>query len=186
MPDPSSRPVGGTGTGQSPCGWSHTAMTEAVQRLAKSEAANVAQALAAVSEAVWWITVTDASLARRSPHAYDTALGALDPAARQATQYLLAGLRFVRNQAGYRADPADFVHPRPGPGPGSGENVPPAAWTWHTAPHMAAVVTGQRARERPPSLYREYRAHLAGRLVTETITQATAFLTRVYETARHH
>ena len=44
----------------------------------------------------------------------------------------LAGLRFVRNQMGYRADPADFICPQPIPS-GAGD-APVAAWTWNPVP----------------------------------------------------
>jgi hypothetical protein len=174
-------PAAGQHAEQTPPGWSFTAMAEAVQRLAKAEAANLAQALAAVSEAVWWVTVTDAALARSSPYAYDHMLATLDPASRRATMNTLAGLRFIRNQAGYHADPADFIRPRPGTG--NTDDLPPAAWTWHPAPHTAGAVPRQGKKARDPSLYREYRAQLAGQPVTQSISEAAAFLAQVHECA---
>ena len=50
-------------------------------------------------------------MSRRHPGAYRRALAALDPAARRAVEGSLAGLRFIRGQLGYSADPGDFIQP---------------------------------------------------------------------------
>ena len=65
-------------------------------------------------------------MTRRCPAAYGRALAALDPAERRALERSLAGLRFIRSQLGYFADPGDFVQPAPG--------TPAIAWTWRSLP----------------------------------------------------
>ena len=128
--------------------WSLTATSEALRRLAAASAADVPQAVAAATEAVWWVTLADAAMTRCHPGAYGTALAALDPAARRAVEGSFAGLRFIRGQLGYHADPGDFIQPQAAPGSGS---TPPSAWAWASltppAPHCGT------AREASP--YRE-------------------------------
>jgi glyoxalase superfamily protein len=51
------------------------------------------RALAVIGEAVWWITMVDATLVRHHPGAYDTVLAAHTPAERQRIVEALAGLR---------------------------------------------------------------------------------------------
>lgn len=42
-----------------------TAMSDALRRLAQASAAPTPQAVAAATEAVWWVTTVDAALTRR-------------------------------------------------------------------------------------------------------------------------
>jgi hypothetical protein len=149
--------------------WSVAAMTEALRRLAAATAADVPQAIAAGTEAVWWIIAVDAAMSRRHPGEYRRALASLDPAARRAVEGSLAGLRFIRGQLGYCADPADFIQPAPTAGP-------PARWTWADVPPPAP----QRGSARDVSPYREYRAHLAGRPVAEILGRAAGFLCQAH------
>jgi hypothetical protein len=71
-----------------------------------------AEAVAAATEAVWWITTADA-MSRRRQAVYGHVLTALDPAARRAVEVSLTGLRFIRGQLGGNADPADFLEGGP-------------------------------------------------------------------------
>lgn len=73
-------------TGETALGCSVTAMAETVQRLSSAAAMDLPQALAVISEAVWWVTIVDATMIRYHHGAYDHALAALDPAARQAAE----------------------------------------------------------------------------------------------------
>jgi hypothetical protein len=91
--------------------WAVVAMTEVTQRLARLRPLAWAQSFAVISEAVWWVTIVDATLVRHHPEAYDDALSArLDE--RPCIEETFAGLRFVRNQLGYNSDPADFIWPQ--------------------------------------------------------------------------
>lgn len=92
---PESVPAAGNGT----LACSVTAMAEALRRLAAASATDVPRAIAAATEAVWWITAVDAAMNRRHPGEYRRALAALDPAARRAIEGSLTGLRFISRPA---------------------------------------------------------------------------------------
>ena len=53
-----------------------------------------------VSDAVWWVTIVDATLVRHHPDAYDAVMTGQVPAQRALVEGTLAGLRFVRNRIG--------------------------------------------------------------------------------------
>ena len=174
-PERQDSPDAGHLDGGSALAWSLTAMSDALARLAAATAADAPQALAAATEAVWWITAVDAAMTRHHPRAYDRALATLDPAARKATQRSLIGLRYVRSQLGTHADPADFVQPQP---TSSGRPLA-LAWTWQPL----SPSRPQRTTAREPSPYREYRAQLAGRPLAEALSQAAGFLSQAHATA---
>jgi hypothetical protein len=155
--------------------WSLIAMSDALRRLAAASAADIPQAVAAATEAVWWVTLADAAMTRCHPGAYGTALAALDPAARRAVEGSFAGLRFVRGQLGYHADPGDFIQPQPAPGGGT---APPSAWTWASLPPLPP----HRGTAREASPYREYRAELDGRPLSQTLARAADFLSQAHAT----
>jgi len=156
--------------------WSLTAMSEALRRLAAASAADVPQAVAAATEAVWWVTLADAAMIRGHPGAYGAALAALDPAARRAVEGSFAGFRFIRGQLGYHADPGDFIQPQAAPGGGS---APPSAWAWAPLPPPPP----HRGAAREASPYREYRAYLAGRPLGQALGRAAGFLSQAHATA---
>ena len=58
--------------------WSVTAMSEAAGRLAIARDWDAVRLAAAVAEAVWWVTLVDATLVRYHPHAYEAALAGKD------------------------------------------------------------------------------------------------------------
>lgn len=60
--------------------WSITAMTEAAGRLARARAWDLPRAVAAVSEATWWVTVVDATLVRATTLTSTTACWQASPA----------------------------------------------------------------------------------------------------------
>jgi hypothetical protein len=131
-----------------------------------------ANGFAVISEAVWWVTMVDATLMRYRPGIYNRVLARQDPAQRQVTEDTFAGLRFVRNRMGYDTDPTDFIQPldsRPGAG-----RI--AAWTWRPLPEPTLASLTPRAREWEMTRYRAYQAQLAGQPIGETFSQATAFL----------
>jgi len=150
--------------------WSVTAMTCALRRVDEASAADLPQAIAAATEAMWWVTAVDAAMARHHPAAYGRALAALDPAARRAVEKTFAGLRFIRSQLGHSADPGDFIQRGPAPG------APGATWMWRPVPPPPP----QRGRARETSPYREYRTQLAGRPLAEALTRGAGFLSSTY------
>src|SRR5438046_3411292 len=111
--------MGDLKAGASALGWSITAMSDATERLARVRAADRARAFAVISEAVWWVTIVDATLVRHHLDAYDTVLAGHNPAQRELTEETLAGLRFVRNRIGDEADLDEFIEPG-GDGPDDG------------------------------------------------------------------
>jgi hypothetical protein len=170
---------GGRQTGEAALAWSVAAMADTAWRLADAGALDLPHALALVNEAVWWVTIVDATMIRYHREAYGRALAVLEPAARQAVEGTFAGLRFVRNQMGYRIDPASFIEPPPGPG-GTG-TAPLAGWTWKPVPAPGQVPP--RRRTWVTTRYREYQARLVGRPVGEVIAQAATFLSQVHAVA---
>jgi hypothetical protein len=72
------------------------------------------------------------TMVRHHAEVYDAALAGQSPAQRQLIEATLAGLRFVRNQAGSEADLAEFIQAAaPGPGAGHGRIT---GWRWKPVP----------------------------------------------------
>jgi hypothetical protein len=160
--------------GASALQWSVTAMSETTGRLPRTRAEDRPRAFAVISEAVWWITIVDATLVRHHPDAYDSVLAGLAPAERQLTEGILAGLRFVRNRIGDEADLAEFIEPG-GAGPGAGEGRI-RGWTWKPVPVPALGSLPQRAQAWEMTRYQAYQAQLAGHTVGATFGRAAEFL----------
>jgi len=155
--------------------WSIIAMRETTERLGKVRARDRPQAFAVIGEAVWWVTIVDATLVRYHPEAYDRALAGLPTAQRLVTEGTFAGLRFVRNRMGYHADHSDFIQPLAGTD-GDGD-APITDWTWKTLPAPSMESMGPRGQAWEMSRYRCYQNRLAGHTVGETFELAAAFLT---------
>ncbi len=162
-------------------GWSITAMQETTGRLVRASGWDLADGYAVISEAVWWVTMVDATLVRYQPDAYNSCLARQGPARRRVTEDIFGGLRFVRNQMGYHVDHADFIVPAEGPAM-TGALV--ATWRWRPVPEPALEVLTPRAQDWEITRYRAYQAQLAGRPIGEVISQATAFLCLAAGTSR--
>ncbi len=147
--------------------WSVTAMTEATGRLATAREWDLPHLAAAVAEAVWWVTLVDATLVRYHPRDYEVALASGD-VRRRKTEQALEGLRYVRNQLGKSADPAGFVCLASGDGT--------AIWTWRPQPEPRLGELTPRARQWELSRYRAYQERLAGRGVARIFIRCTDFL----------
>jgi hypothetical protein len=154
--------------------WTITAMRETTERLLRARNWDQPHAFAAISEAVWWVTMVDATLVRYHPDTYDAALASLGTQERRVIEGTFGGLRFVRNWMGYHVDHADFIRPRPSPG--SRGVGPVAGWTWRSLPRPVLALLPARGQEWEMTRYREYQAHLAGKLVGDTFRRAAAFL----------
>jgi hypothetical protein len=154
--------------------WAITAMSETAERLPRMRAGDRPRALTVIGEAVWWVTLVDATLVRHHPDAYDATLAGQSPAQRELTEGTLAGLRFVRNQIGHGADLAGFI----GPGalaPGAGERRI-TGWAWKPVPEPELASLPRRGRAWEMTRYRAYQAHLAGHIIGESTGRAAAFL----------
>src|SRR6516164_5328598 len=116
----------------SPLGWAIIAMRDTTERLGKVRASDRPQAFAVIGEAVWWVTIVDATLVRYHPEAYEQTLAEMPGLRRRLTEDTFAGLRFVRNRMGYYTDHSDFIRPKPSD-EGRGD-APIAEWTWKPLP----------------------------------------------------
>jgi hypothetical protein len=167
--------MGDPAAGASALQWSITAMGETAARLPGVGVWDRGRAFAALGEAVWWITIVDATLVRHHPAAYDGVMASQAVTERRLIEGTLAGLRFVRNRIGSETDLADFI--RPGVrGPGAGR-ARVTGWTWMQMPAPAVQSLPPRARTWEMTRYHGYRAQLAGRTTGETFGRAVAFLT---------
>jgi hypothetical protein len=178
--------------GLSALDWSIAAMADATGRLARGRASDLPRGLAAISEAVWWVTIVDATLVRYHPDTYDEVLAAQLPAEGKLIEDILGGLRFVRNRMGQYLDPADFICPLAlkGARAGSADPDSPAGvsgparpgedsitcWTWKALPEPALDSLPPRGQAWEMARYRAYQATLAGNPVGEVFDRAAAFL----------
>ncbi len=154
--------------------WSVTAMNDSTERLSRVIAWDRPRALAAIGEAVWWVTIVDATLVRHHLDAYDGAMASQAPAERQLTEETLAGLRFVRNQIGDEADLAEFINPdQTSPDQGNGHIT---GWTWKPVPEPRRTPDALRGQAWQMTRHQAYQARLAGHTIAETFTRAAAFL----------
>lgn len=151
--------------------WTMTAMTDAGERFARAAAWDRPRALAAVSEATWWVTIVDATVVRYYPRAYDAVLAGQPAEYRRVTEETLAGLRYVRNQMGH-LDPAAFI--RAAGRRGSSGRA--AGWVWNPLPEPAVDSLSERGHEWEMTRYRAYQARLADHDVAETFALTTSFL----------
>jgi hypothetical protein len=152
--------------------WAIVAMSDTTERLCNAQAGDVAQAFAVIGEAVWWVTIVDATLVRYYPDEYDSALAAQPIRQRRITEGAFGGLRYVRNRMGYYADHADFIRP----GADDGGRAPITEWTWRSLAAPTLETLPPRGQEWELSRYRAYQEWLAGRPVGETFSLASSFL----------
>ena len=124
-----------------------------------------------ISEAVWWVTMVDATLVRHHPDAYDGVLAGQSPAESQLVEETLAGLRFVRNQIGDEADLAEFIESGHG-----AERRRITDWTWRSVAEPALASLPPRGQAWEAMRYRSYQAQLAGHTIGETFGRAAEFL----------
>jgi hypothetical protein len=155
--------------------WSASAMSEVTSRLPAIGETDKARALGLIGEAVWLVTIVDASLVRHHPDAYDRVMADRDPAERQLIEGTLAGLRFVRNRIGLDVDLADLVRYRSAQRPpdrdGGGGN-----WTWRQLPEPDLDWLSPRGQEWELARYQAYEAWLSGHVVSETFDRIVSFL----------
>lgn len=161
--------------------WSITALRDTAGRLRRASGWDLADGYAVISEAVWWVTMVDATLVRYQPDVYSSCLARQGPARRQITEDTFAGLRFVRNQMGYHADHADFIQPAVSRA-GAADRV--AEWRWRSVPEPVLEVLSPRGQDWEIARHRAYQAQLAGHPIGQTISQATAFLCLAADTIR--
>jgi hypothetical protein len=167
--------------GMSALDWSIAAMGESTERLSLARAWDRARAFGAVSEAVWWVTIVDATLVRYYPDIYDDVLCGQVNGERDLVDDTMAGLRFVRNQLGNAIGNVEFI--QPGPGFGEAQNAGVTAWVWSQVPEPEVDALLPRGQAWEMSRYQAYQNQLAGHTIGETFTRAAAFLKLAAATA---
>jgi hypothetical protein len=156
---------------QSALDWSFAAMVETIDRLPRVKEWDGARAITVIGEAVWWVTIVDATMVRYHPDAYDQVLaGAPD---RQVIERMLAGLRFVRNHMGHDIDHVDFVKAARLRGRAKDQI---ATWTWRRLPCPEVATLPARAQEWELDRYQAYQHQLADRPVEQAFSRARSFL----------
>ncbi len=154
--------------------WSITAMREATERLSKvrARARDSSKAFAVVGEAVWWVTIVDATMVRYHADTYDQVLDSRAADERELIEQTLGGLRFVRNQMSQEtghAGHAAFI------GVGEADGGPVTDWAWQPMPEPAAD-TGAANVSWELARYRAYQSQLASHTVGECFDRVVAFL----------
>lgn len=161
--------------------WSVTAMSDVVERLTRGRAWDHQRGFALVGEAVWWVTIVDATLVRHHPEDYDGVLDGYPLDERTVIEETLSGLRSVRNRVGHDVDLPDLVdHAAPAAGPGHDRIT---AWTWKLAPEPALAALQPRGQEWEMLRYCSYQEYLAGQTTGEVFGRASAFLERAASAA---
>ncbi len=140
--------------------WSFTAMLDITGRLLRARVLDQPPGYALITEAVWWCTMVDATLVRYHPDTYTAALADCGAAERQVIEDTFAGLRFVRNQLGYKTDHDAFIQPTDGHPVPAGDRV--AAWTWKPVSQPSLSSLSPRGQDWEMTRYRAYQAQLAG------------------------
>jgi hypothetical protein len=166
--------VGDLKAGASALVWAITAMSDTTGRLPLMRAADQPRAFAGIGEAVWWVTIVDATLVRHHPDIYDNVMASQAPAQRPLVEGTLAGLRFVRNRIGDEADLGEFIEPG-GAGPGARQRRI-TGWTWKPMLEPGLGSLPPRGQAWETARYRGYQAHLAGHTIGETFGRAAEFL----------
>jgi hypothetical protein len=157
--------------------WTAAAMCDVLEWLGGAGERDRSQAFAVISEAVWWVTIVDATLIRYHLEAYETVMAARTAAERRLIEGTFGGLRFVRNQMGYHVDQADFIEP--GPDASGSRDGRIMAWSWRSMPEPAVTLLPPRGQAWEMARYQAYEAHLAGHTMAEVFGRAAAFLKQV-------
>ena len=164
--------------------WSVAAMRETTDRLLQTGWWNAPDAFAVITEAVWWVTMVDATLVRYHPETYGEALASHGRNQRKTIEGTFAGLRFVRNRMGCEADPEEFIQPRPNGSGASTEHL--EAWTWRPAPEPDVTSLPPRGQVWELSRFSAYQSELAGRPIGGTFRCAAAFLLQASDSSISH
>ena len=150
------------------------AMRDVTGRLLRATARDRSRPFAVISEAVWWVTIVDATLVRYHPGTYDEVLAGQPGAERRSIEETLSGLRFVRNRMGQYLDPVDFIQPDDsGSGPGDGGIM---AWRWRPVPEPAFASPPLRGESWELARYRAYEGRLVGQTMGQTFARTAGFL----------
>jgi hypothetical protein len=166
--------TGSSGPGKGALEWAAAAMADTTDQLLGASGWDEPDGFAVITEAVWWVTMVDATLVRYHPDAYGRELASHDPDSRKSIEDTFGGLRFVRNRMGYEADHTDFIQARRGTSRAPGARV--ADWTWKSVPEPACPAQAGNGKQWELSRHQAYQDQLAGHHIGESFAQATSFL----------
>lgn len=171
----------GSATGDDALDWSVTAMRDTTDRLLQATGWVRSDAFVAITEAVWWVTMVDATLVRYYPDSYDAVLARHDSVQRGVIEDTFGGLRYVRNRMGYEADYEDFIEPDARGASAGSARI--ADWTWRAVPEPEVSCLPPRAQEWEATRYRAYQSQLAKRSIGGTFREAADFLQSAAESS---
>src|ERR1700722_14740160 len=157
-------------------GGSVAGLAELAPRLAALSGADHGRAVAVVSEAVWQVTIVDATLIRYYPDVYDAVLARRSPPQRRLIEGTMAGLRFVRNRMRSEAERDAFICASPAQPAGPDAAGPAGPCTWQPVPEPGLSSPRGARRTWEQSRYEAYQGFLAGHSVAEPFSRATEFL----------
>ena len=155
--------------------WSITAMSDTTERLPRVRAANQPRAFAVIGEAVWWVTIVDATLVRHHPDEYDAVMAG-QPAGRSAAGSRERWRDCASSGTGWAMKSITLTSSAPDPSRSGTGDDRITAWTWTSLPAPALDSLPPRGQAWEMTRYRAYQAHLAGHTVGEVFARATAFL----------
>lgn len=167
-------------TGEDTLGWAIIAMRQAADRLLRARAWDPRHAFTVISEAVWWVTMVDATLVRYHPDAYGQLLASYDEAKRRIIEDTFAGLRFVRNQMRDEVGHHDFIR-QPSRLDPPFDRV--AAWTWKPLRQPVLTTLPPRGQDWELTRYRAYQGQLVGHVVGDAFRRTTTFLRQASATS---
>jgi hypothetical protein len=144
-------------------------MTDTISRLSAATAGDRPAGLAEISDAVWRVTIVDATLIRYRPEEYESILARRPSGQRRLIVDTLAGLRFVRNNLRCENGLTGLVGPTQADG---SDRV--TDWVWKSAPVPASSGCGSPDWEQVR--HRAYQQQLAGSTVGEVFARVADFL----------
>jgi anti-sigma B factor antagonist len=150
--------------------WSIVAMSDATARLPAMKVWDKPQAFTAIQDAVWWITMVDATLVRHHSAAYDTVMAGHTEAERRVIYETLAGLRFVRNWISREAGLNEIIETGVGATRITG-------WTWKRVPESSLGWLPSRAQTWERTRWQAYHVRLSSHTIGNTFSRAATFLT---------
>jgi hypothetical protein len=161
--------------------WSIVAMRQTTGRLQRATGLDRQSGLGMISDAVWLVTMVDATLVRYHHDTYRAVLEAQPCEQREVTEDTFGGLRYVRNQMDPGDNAAGFIQVADGPAGTSAGRA--AAWAWKSVPEPELAGLTASARQWEMLRYRAYQARLAGQPVGQTFRLAAGFLDLVCATS---
>lgn len=154
------------------------AMNDATDRVNKIAASDMPRAIAAIGEAVWWITIVNDTLRHdhRTPYDQTATLTSPDPTD------TIKGLRSVRNRIGHRVDLIDFIQPVATRDWSADGRITAGAWKPAPPPEQGDRTDRQYRHEL--ELHQAYESALAGQNIWQPFMRATGFFGQVFRVVR--